>query len=509
MLQNHEAHMPILTTRRAVLAAPMALAAGSSRADETSTLRIGVISDPITLDPAFAGSFFENQFFYNLHESLLMAQPDGTIVPALAESWESQDNLTWSIKLRAGLTLHDGTPLDAQVATANIQRYIDPATGSVRRSDYGPVAAVSVTGPLTFEIKLTEPYAPLPSVLTTRAGMMVSLAALKALGPDFASRPVGCGPYRFVSWTRNGELVMEKFPGYWRGADHGFDRLVFRPISDDTVRIANLRSGGLDLIDSVPPQSVAALRRDAGLRVSLTPSIGFNAWSLNCSRSPFNDKRVRQAFVGSIDPDVVQRVIYFGTGQVARGPLPPAIGWAFDPAFAPPRPSPDQIRQLLTEAGVSLPVPITITVTNSPVMGRIAQVLQAQAGPAGFDVKIREIDPTSLLGILRAHDFDVCMSPWSGRYDPDGNMFLWFTRNGPNNFAGYDSEAVTNLLRQARGGTNRDERAKLYRSAQTLLAEDAPLLFLHFDAVIQASSEKLVWTQYPDAVFRLYDAHPA
>ena len=497
--------------RRTLLAGAVGLPAllsatrGMAQGAAARTLSIGVVADPVTLDPAFSGSFFENQVLYNLHETLLVAAPDGAISPGLA-SFTQPDPLTYVFTLKPNLTFHDGTVLDAAAAKANIDRYLDPAVGSIRRSDFGPVSGVSVTGPLSFEIKLSAPYAPLPLVLTNRAGMMVSPTAVKALGADFAARAVGCGPWKLASWTKNSELVLEKFDGYWQGAPANFDRLLFRPLPDETVRLANLRSGTLQLIDALPPQAVSGLAREAALRVSQMPSLGFNAFAFNCTRPPFNDVRVRQAFTAAVDPEVVQRVVYFNTGRPAHGPLSPAVPWAFDASLPNRGNNPARAQALLKEAGASAPVPVTITVTNSPAMVRIAQILQAQAGAAGFKVELRQIDPTSLITVLRQRDFDLCMAPWSGRYDPDGNMYAYFTQGGPNNFAGYDNAELTVLLNRARSLSDQGERAALYKKAQGMVTEDCAMLFVHFDAIIQASQAKLQWTQYPDAVLRLYGA---
>lgn len=500
--------MPDRLGRRTILAAAAAapLARAGQAQEASRTLAIGVVSDPVTLDPAFSASFFENQVLYNLHETLLVAEPDGRLSPGLAASWEARDPLTYAFTLRPNLTFHDGTALDSAAAKANLDRFLDPKVGSIRRADLGPVSAVEATGPLTLVVRLASPYAPLPLVLTNRAGMMVSPAAVERLGADFATRAVGCGPYKLASWTKNAELVLERFPGYWRGAEGSFDRLVFRPIPDETVRLANLRSGTLQLIDSVPPQAVAGLGREPGVRVAQMPSLGFNAFSLNTTRPPFADARVRRAFVAAVDPEVVHRVVYFGTGQVGRGPLSPAVGWAYDPGYAPAGHDPARAKALLAEAGVAQPVPVTVTVTNSPQMVRIAQVIQAQAGAAGFRAEVRQIDPTSLITVLRQRDFDVCMSPWSGRYDPDGNMYFYFRTGGPNNFPGWSDARMDALLDEARSGGDQAGRAKLYHEAQRLLAQEAPMLFLHFDAILQASAARLSWTQYPDAAFRLYGA---
>jgi peptide/nickel transport system substrate-binding protein len=495
-------------TRRAILgaaaAAPIAFGR-ETRAQSASTLDIGVVSDPVTLDPAFSASFFEIQVLYNLHETLLIAQPDGSVVPGLANV-TMPDSLTYVLTLRDGLTFHDGTKIDAAAVKANIDRMMDPATGSIRKPEFGPLESVTVTDTLRVTLKLSQPYSPLPLALTNRAGMMVSPTAVQRLGADFATQAVGAGPWKYVSWTKNSQLVLEAFPGYWQGAKQPFQRLVYHPLPDETVRLANLRSGTLQLIDSVPPQAVATVDKDTALRMSQMPSLGFNAFAFNCTRGPFADKRVRQAFVAVTDPAVVQQVVYFGTGRVAHGPLSSAVAWAFDPDAIGITHDPAHAKSLLAAAGVASPVPVAITVTNSPQQVRIAQILQAQAGQAGFRVEVKQIDPTSLITVLRQRDFDLCMAPWSGRYDPDGNMFNYFTKGGANNFAGWDSAEATELLTKARSISDQAARATLYHRAQALVMDEAPMLFLHFDAILQASAAKLSWTQYPDAVFRLFNS---
>ena len=486
----------LLAAVPAALPVVPALAQGASR-----TLTVGLVSDPVTLDPALMASFFETTVQYNLHEPLVHATPDLKIEPGLA-SVATPDPLTYDFTLRPGLAFHDGTPIDAAAVKANFDRMLDPATASPRRSELAPVEGVAVTGPLTFTIKLKAPYAPLLQVLANRAGMMVSPAALKALGPDFAAKAVGAGPYRIVSWTKNAELVLERFPGYWRGPA-AIERIVFRPIADETVRLANLRSGTVQLVDAVPAQAVGGLSREAGVTLKQSPGLGFNGFSFNTTRPPFDNVKVRQAFTTAVDRQAVLRAVYFGTGTVAAGGIPPSVAWAYDASFAPYKPSLDAAKKLLADAGIAAPVPVTIIVTNSPAQVRTAEVIQAQANAAGFKVEVRQIDATSLITVLRQKEFDLCMSPWSGRSDPDGNLFNYFTRTGPNNFMGYGSDAVTDLLERARSASNQGERARLYRDAEARIADDAPMLFLTFPATLQASVKALDWLQYPDGAFRL------
>jgi peptide/nickel transport system substrate-binding protein len=492
-------------TRRHLMAqialAPIAFSALPAMAQDGKTLTVGIVSDPVTLDPALMASFFEISVQYNLHEPLVHVTPDLKIEPGLA-SVETPDPLSYKFTLKPNLTFHDGTPIDAAAVKANFDRMLDPATASPRRSELTPIDQVEVTGALTFTIKLKAAYAPLLQVLSNRAGMMVSPAALKSLGADFATKAVGGGPYKLVSWTKNSELVLERFAGYWRGPV-AIERIVFRPISDETVRLTNLRSNTVQLVDAVPAQAVGQLGREANITLKQASGLGFNAFSFNTTKPPFNDVKVRQAFTTAIDKQAILRAVYFGTGSVAWGAIPPSMGWVHDAAFAPYKPNVDAAKKLLTEAGVTTPVQVTIVVTNSPAQVRTAEVLQAQANQAGFKVEIKQIDATSLITVLRNKDFDLCMSPWSGRTDPDGNIYNYFTKAGPNNFMGYQSDKVTDLLEKARSAPAQVDRAKLYREAEAQIATDAPMLFLTFPATLQASSKSLDWLQYPDGAFRL------
>ncbi|MEX6508962.1 ABC transporter substrate-binding protein [Jiella sp. M17.18] len=482
-------------------ALPLVLDAPFAFANGPDTLDVAIVSDPVTLDPALMASFFELSVQYNIFEPLLNVTPDLKIEPGLAEL-SAPDDKTYVLQLKKDLTFHDGTPVDAKAVKANFDRMLDPATGSPRRSELGPIGKVEATGPLEVTITLTAPYAPFAQVLANRAGMMVSPTAVERLGADFATKAVGAGPYKVVSWDKNSKLVLEAFDGYWRGAP-AIKTVVFRPITDETVRVTNLRSGTVQLADGVAPQLVSQIKRSGDLTLKEKPGLGFNAFSFNTTRAPFDKAAVRQAFSTAVDPAIVQRAVYVGTGSVSYGAVPPSIGWAFDKSLHPARGDADAAKKLLADAGVSEPVPVAITVTNSPLQVRTAEILQAQAGKAGFKVTIKQIDPTSLITVLRKKDFDLCMSPWSGRSDPDGNMYNYFTKGGPNNFAGYKSDKVDKLLKDARTTLDQGERAKMYKETQQIIADDAPMLFLTFPATLQASRKSLDWKQWPDGALRL------
>lgn len=470
------------------------------------TLNVGIVSDPVTLDPALMASFFELSTQYLVHEPLLHITPELEIEPGLVAEYTVTDDTVYEFTLRPDLTFHDGTPLDAEAVKFNFDRMLDPETGSPQRSELGPVEAVEVTGPLTFTITLSEPYAPFLFVLTNRAGMMVSPTAVETMGDDFNTQAVGAGPFQVSRWVKNSELVLERFEGYWREGQPYLDSVVLRPMPDETVRLTNLRSGTLQLINDVPPQNIATLQGDANIELFERSGLGFNDIALNVTRPPFDDVRVRQALWHAIDPNVIHQVVYYNTGAVSYGPISPAMAWAYDPDFLPYEPDAQRARELLEEAGHTDGLSFTITVTNAPIQVRIAEIIQAQAGQAGFNVDIRQIDPTSLITVLRAREFDASWAPWSGRPDPDGNVYNYFTLDGPNNFAGYENDEVDRLLREARTVLDQEARAQLYQEAQRLIAEDAPLIFFHHDAILQAASTNVVgYRQYADGAFHLED----
>jgi len=492
-------------TRRTVAAwlaaAPLLSAPGPVGARESDTLSVGIVSDPVTLDPALMSSYFEIAVQFNIHEPLLHMTPDFRIEPGLAE-WSAADALTYHLRLRSGLTFHDGTPVDASAVKFNFDRMLDPATGSPRRLELAPISTVEVTGPLSFTIRLSKPYVPLLQILALRAGMMVSPRAVTSLGADFATRAVGAGPYRLVSWTKNAEMRLERFDAYWRGPPP-IRHVIFHPMADEAARITNLRAGTFQLVDGVPPQMLGLIGRDPALNSKQMPGLGFVAFSFNMTRPPFDDVRLRRAMIASFNPATALQSVYFGTGTTSHGAIPPAQGWAYDPAFSPDRYGQAVATALVRESGARTPIDLTITVTNTPSHVRIAEILQAEANRAGFRAAIRQIDPTSLIAVLRRRDFDIAISPWSGRSDPDGNMFGWFTKDGPFNFAGYHNDDVTGLLQAARAESDQDKRARLYRIAQAQIASDAPMLFVAFPATIQASSALLDWDQFPDGAFQL------
>jgi len=468
------------------------------------SLRVGLQGDFTTLDPHMSTSAGDRDVYYQLYNTLVGLDPSLNIVPELAESWEQPDALSYVFRLRKGVKFHDGSDFNAEAVKWNVERMVNPATGSIRRSELGNIKAVEVLEPHTVRFGLKEPDAALLATLTDRAGMMVSRAAVEKHGRDFARNPVGTGPFQFVEWVKDDRLRVKRFAAYWRkGAPH-LDEVVYKPIPDHTVKLTALRTGTLDLVDELPPKDVGPLKANPKLRVIETPGLGYRRMELNTTRAPFSVKALRQAVAWAVHRDAVHRAVFFGLGAVAQGPIPPR-SWAYEtlPGYGP---APDlaKARQRLAEGGQPSGFKFTLDIVNTPVAQKQAQIVQDNLKKVGIDMEIALLEIGAWIEKRKGGQFDAAESLWSGRPDPDGNMFSHLTTGGANNWGKYSNPRVDELLRQARSSSSQAERKRFYAEAVRLLVDDSPLIYLHHDAWTKAWDEKVQgYVEIPDGRLRL------
>src|SRR6267378_1797651 len=301
------------------------LACAAAGALHAQTLRFGLAEDPDVLDPTLARTFVGRIVFAALCDKLFDIDEKLNIVPQLATSYEwSADSKALTIKLRPGVTFHDGEKFDAAAAKFNIERHKTMA-GSNRRGELAPVASVDVIDPMTVRLNLSAPFAPLLAQLADRAGMMVSPKAAQADGDKFGSKPVCSGPFRFVERVAQDRIVLERYPNYWNKAEIHFDKVVYLPIVDATVRLANLKSGQLDFIERVAPSDVAALKSDSRFKISKITELGYQGININVGKSELaqknplgKDARVREAFELALDRDGIVQVVMEGEAAVGN-----------------------------------------------------------------------------------------------------------------------------------------------------------------------------------------------
>ena len=315
---------------RCLLTLVACLLAGAASAQ---TLRIGLAEDPDVLDPTLARSFVGRIVFASLCDKLFDIDEKLNIVPQLATGYEwSADNKALTIKLRQGVTFHDGEKMDAAAVKYSLERHKTMA-GSNRRGELAPLASVDVVDPATVRLNLSAPFSPLLAQLADRAGMIVSPKAAEAAGDKFGAKPVCAGPFHFVERVAQDRIVLERYANYWdKGAVH-FDRVVFLPIPDPTVRLANLRSGQLDFVERLAASDVPQVKSDSRFKLTKITEIGYQGITINVGKSDLaqknplgRDPRVREAFELALDRDGIVQVAM--DGEADPGPR----GWDARPA---------------------------------------------------------------------------------------------------------------------------------------------------------------------------------
>src|SRR6516162_1386828 len=244
------------------------------------TLRIGLAEDPDTLDPTLSRTFVSGVVRTALCDKLFDIGLELEIVPQLATAWEWTDDLKGLvIKLRSGVKFHDGEPFDAAAVKYNIERHLT-MPGSTRKSDISAISRAEIIDDHTAKIVLSAPFAPLLAQLAYNAGAMMSPKAAQAAGENFGSHPVCSGPFKFVERVAQDRVVVERFADYWDKDKIKLDRIVYLPIPDSTVRLANLQSGGLDLI-AVAATDLETVRKDPRLRLAVVNGTGYSGITIN------------------------------------------------------------------------------------------------------------------------------------------------------------------------------------------------------------------------------------
>jgi len=475
------------------------------------TLRIGLAEDPDILDPTMARTFVGRIVFAGLCDKLFDLDEKLAIVPQLATSHEwSADNKSLVIKLRSGVTFHDGEKMDAAAVKYNLERHKD-MKGSNRRGELAVVSSVDVVDASTVRINLASPFAPLLAVLTDRAGMMVSPKAAEAAGEKFGAKPVCSGPFRFVERIAQDRMVLERYPNYWDKGRIHFDRIVYTPIVDATVRLANLRSGQLDFIERLAPSDVSGLRGDSRFKVAKIVEIGYQGITINVGKSDLaqknplgKDARVREAFELSLDRDAIVKVAMEGEGVAGNQWVAPSNRFYGKSAPIAKR-NVERAKQLLKEAGVPNPSFTLMTPTTSDAQ-RIAQVVQAMAKDAGFDVKIHSTEFATSLNLADKGEFEAYLIAWSGRADPDGNLHTMLSCKGPTNYAGYCKEDVDKLIDESRTSLDPARRAAAYDKIAQQVAKDRPIVYLYHRHWLWAHGAKLTGLRtVPDGMVRVQD----
>jgi peptide/nickel transport system substrate-binding protein len=493
--------------RFAAAAALVALSCGSAAAQ--SALRIGLAEDPDILDPSLARTYVGRIVFASICDKLFDIDAKLKVVPQLALSSDtSEDGKLVTIKLRPNVTFHDGEKFDAEAAKFSLERHMT-MQGSFRKPELAAVDHIEVADPLTIKLVLKSPFSPLIAQLTDRAGMMVSPKAAKEAGDRFGLKPVCAGPYKFVERVQQDRIVVEKFAGYWNKDNVHIDRITYLPIVDATVRLANLKSGGLDLLERLLATDIKTVRDDPKLKLFAIPDLSYMGITINVAngdraKNPLGQNaKVRQALELSIDRDAVNQVVFNGEFVPGNQWISPESPY-YQKGLPMPKRDIAKAKALIKEAGVATPIVVDFMVPQGAEPKATAEVIQAMAAEAGFDLKIRVTEFATSLKQAEQGEYQAFLINWSGRTDPDGNIYIFEKTKAPQNVTGFSNPDVDSALDEARLYADPVKRKAIYEKAAKVLLGEIPILYLYHRKVLIAQTTRLDgFVPVPDGLVRV------
>ncbi len=476
----------------------LVLAAVSLGQKSGGILRAGMQTDPVGLDPHTTNATASRNVLENIYDTLVMLDSRGRIVPGLAQSWSvSPDGLTWTFRLRPGVTFHNGDPLKASDVAFSINRIKDPATKSPRANDFAVVRSVSAPNDSTVVITLSQPFTPLLAKLAFSTNVIVSEKVARENGNDLNKAVIGTGPFRFVEYIPQTRLVVRKWDRYWQKDNQGrplpyLDGITYTFYPDPAARSTALRAGAVDWIEYVTAADVNVLRADRNLSVVGGPSANFRALYFNTTREPYNNPKVRQAIAYAIDKKAIVDLALFGTGGiVARGTTIPSGAYAYTNSPYNTR-DVAKARQLLAEAGFPNGFTMNLYVTSTYDFLRTpADVIRDNLAEVGIRVNIQAEDWNVYLPKALRSEFDVTLLGTSGQADPDDYLFNTFHPSSALNLSKYRNDRVTQLLEQGRRVASQAERQRIYTQVQELVLQDSPMAFLFHSAQYEAMNRRV------------------
>jgi peptide/nickel transport system substrate-binding protein len=491
-----------LTATSAATAGLMFARTSSAATDATGkpvyggTLRVAFTSDTKTLDPTFSVNFSERQPLYLIYNTLLSINPDASIGPELAERWEVLDGgKRLVLHLRRGIMFHDGTPFDAAAAKVNLDQRLDPAVSSPLRPQLTLILqSVEVTDPATLTLHLKSPSPALLGMLAQREGFMSSPAAMRKYGKDFATHPVGTGPFVFKEWIPGNSLTVEKNPHYWEPGKPYLDRVVFNDTSNPIVAMQRLRTGEVDYISALSPIDVRPIENQPGIRLDRGPASRWYALQWQIDRPPFNNPALRQAIAYAVDRKRIVDILMNGKVPVSDSIAPPGSWW-FDPSVHSYPYDPAKARALLAQAGLNH-LQLTLSTPQIMLLQQINQLVQEQLKAVGITVNLEPVAQSDWYPRLSEGLINFSPIRWAQRPDPDGLLPLLFGSTGAQNSTKYRNPEVDKLLQAARDTTDQNARRQAYGQIEAIVTKDLPYIPLFFSvefAAMRSNVQNHVW----------------
>ena len=476
--------MARISFRAALMAGVLALGMASTAGAQV--LEVAVDASPVGLDPHRATAFSTFQMINGtIYEGLTAIDKDLRVAPGLAESWTvSPDGKTYTFKLRAGMTFHDGSKVEAADVVATINRVLSKDIASPLASRLAALDTATAPDAGTVVLNLKEPAAPLLISIATIAIVPRSMETEKEA---LQRMPIGTGPFKFKEWQPNGFVALEKHAGYWRAGAPKLDGVKFSIVPESATRQVGLSSGQYAMLPNIDAATALQVKGKPGVKLAETLELAYSFVGVNTSRPPFDNVKVRQAVNYALNRQEIIAAALFGAG-VPGGPLSPALkDWAVPVSeYACYKHDPAKAQALLKEAGHTAPVAITINVLPRQDIRDLAQVVQAQLNKAGFKVELKNQELGQFIQDWRNSNFDMFASTNAGSPDPDDYFFRTFRTGGSTNVFKYSDAKLDGLLDRGRVTLDAAARKGIYDEAQKILACDGPIMHVAYGQLFTA-----------------------
>ena len=500
----------MVVTRRIHYAAALALAVLTCHActgrpeqeRDVTTLRYGTFADPATLDPAHSTDTGSGIVVLKVFDGLVQFEPETMeIAPDIAESYDvSADGTTYTFRLRKGVLFHNGREVTAEDFRYSLERILDPKTRSERRwvlaeidgaeefskDEADSVRGIEVLDKYVLRIRLRRPLGPFLAQLCMEAASAVPREEVERWGENFTSHPVGCGPYKFVSWKHDVDLVLEAFDRYYGGSPK-IPRIRIRILPDLNVMLEEYLAGGLDFVDELPPGRVKGLREQRPDELKIWPILATYYCGFNHQKPPFKGNlKLRQAFNYAIDRQGICEGIREGIPIPASGILPPGIP-GHNPDLKVYDYAPEKAKRLLAEAGYpngeGLPE-IALWYNTQIGHKRICEYIQHCLRQIGVQIKLKNLDTAAYWLAMYDGEPAFFRNGWIADI-PDPDNFLYTLLHSSQfgaagNTSRYSNPKLDELVERARLLTDWSEREPLYREAERIAVEDAVWLSIYY-----------------------------
>lgn len=450
------------------------------------TIVAATIDKPVNMDPAFAELYSSMQVYQNIFSKLVYVDHDYNFIPGLAKAWRQVNDTTWEFDLVDNAWFHNGEKFSAHDVKYTFDRLFDKKLGAANAIFFTPMKGTEVVSPTKVRI-ITKPN--WGGLIATLAAVLevVNKKAIESADPKL--KPVGTGPYRFVEWVKDDHITLERWDKYFKAGRPYADKVIFKAIANDTVRLTGLQKGELNWIEQVPLQMVEQLKKSSATKANPNGAFFPDLFLINTTKPPFDKKEVRQALSWALDRKAIAKLVWFGQAYPSAEALAPTnpLYSGVDPFEGAPNVS--KAKELLAKAGFARGLKAVFAAQPQvPTQVQVGQLIQQMLKPVGIDVEVRSFESARWFEELATKRYDFTSTYWSATLDPEHCYVPLGLSKSPWNFAGYKDAALDKALDKFQFTVDPVARKKAYADVVRLMALGGPVVF-------QVNFIRTYWTQ--------------